>query len=567
MKDRRATLEKRLWIAVGVLGAVAAVVALAFLGLPHRGVSGIHVTGVRIVEHPDRSAVLAWTGDNGAGMRCRYATSPGGPARHELSRGSFTANTELAPPHAIAWLRIECGDDSIQIPWDMSKIIGGAGTDPTPTARRGRVAVAHVRAGVPEAKRIAANLIRRKAFESEDVRSVGTVTIPTLAIGSDDESVWVRLRATAEADLRRTTCNFVSLDIHIEWERDSLDPIRTDLETDVSVSDTDGLFSRAVCAGTRVLAGLLSPENPAEELRALLSRPIGRAVWQWLLGDGAADSNPAARLRQLVAEGDLRVSALTRDGRIDVRVTADGEWLGRGAVDPGSAASLGNGRAAAGAVSYSLLNRLLGALSSTELRDLVVARKDGGVVGDAVAIVESVTSKLAAEMDRRLGSGARIKVAEDLAFRLPLAVGPDGKHGVHVYLKGADVVRDRGGTVRYRMWAHARTRLACPSGRGEQDDRDVRVRADAMRRGITVTAGPDGTPAIPKLAATAAMVLRAEQAGLKNPDPLNSLRTRVARYCVVRTPLPLGNGLAIDALWNDPARGAVVVGVGGPEGW
>ncbi len=566
MKNRKARRKEGLWIGVGALAAVAAVVAVALLGLPHRGVSGILVTGVRIVERPDRSPVLAWTGDNEAGTSCRYATRLGGPERRELSPGRFTADTELPPPHAIAWLRIECGDDSIQIPWDMSKI-GRAGADRAPTGMVGRVAVAHVQAGVPEAKRIAANLIRRKASESQDVKSVGTVAVPTLAVGSDDESVWVRLRATAEADLRRTTCNLVSLDLRIEWESDSLDPMRTDLETDLSVSDTDGLFSRAVCAGTRVLAGLLSPEDPAEELRALLSRPVGQAVWKRLLGDGAADSNLAARLRQLLAEGDLRISALTRGGRIDVRVTADGAWLGRGATDMGSAASLANGLAAAGAVSYSLLNRLLGALSSTELRDLGLAGRDGGVASDAVAIVERFTSKLAADMDRRLGRGSRIKVAEDLAFRLPLAVGPDGEHGVHVYVKGADVVRDRGGTMRYRMWAHARTRLACPSARREQDDRDVHVRANAMRRGVTVTAGPDATPAIPKLAAAAARVLRAEEAGLKDPDPLGSLRTRVARYCVVTTPLQIGHGLAIDALWNDPARDAVVVGVGGPGGW
>ena len=564
MTNRRASMKEGLWIAAGWLAAVAAVVAVALLGLPHRGVSGIHVTGVRIVERPEGGAVLAWTGDNEAGTRCRYATRLGGPVRSELPRGRFTADTELPPPHAIAWLRIECSDDAIQVPWDMSKIVGGAGTDRAPTERGGRVRVAHVRAGVPDAKRIAANLIRRKAAESEDIRSIGTVTIPTLAVGSDDESVWLRLRATAEADLRRTTCNVVSLDIHIEWERDSLEPRRTDLETSVSVSDTDGLFSRAVCAGTRVLAGLLSPENPTEELRALLSRPVGRAVWQWLLGADAADSKLATRLRRLLADGDLRVSALTRDGLIDVRATADGEWLGRGATDLGSVASLGNGRAAAGAVSYSLVNRLLGTLSSVELRDLGLAGKDGGVAGDAVAIVDSVTSKLAADMDRRLGRGARIKVAEDLDFRLPLAVGPDGEHGVHVYLKGADVVRGGGGTERYRMWAHARTRLACPSERGEQDDRDVHARADAMRRGISVTAGPDGAPAIPTLAVVAASVLRAEQAGLRDPDPLRSVRTRVARYCFVRTPLEIGHGLAIDALWNDPGRDAVVVGVGTP---
>ena len=581
------TIRMRTWLAAGALAAVA--VAAALLGRPPRGASGVHVTGVRIEERGD-GAVLAWSGDNDAGTGCRHAVRADGPGRRPLARGAFTAVTRLARPDAIAWLRVECDDGSSRtIPWDVSEVRWPE-ADRAPTTRGGRVEVARFRARVAAVESLVGGLvrgwIRRELDDGANVHpgSVRKLEVHEVLVEFDDDRVSMTVRAEAEADFVRTTCDHLDILGHVAWAGDGLAPDTTDVELalreDAIRVEGGGLLDRVrnfllspinqgLCRLTG--GGWDSLEDAEREVERELSRPVDQMVWEAVSG-----KRPSGPLLEFVAEGELRTSlqpaAAAGEELIDLRVTADPGWLGGAAGDPGAAASLENGEAGAGAVSYALINGLLRVSSATDIGDLRPDGPDGGRVGEAVEFVEGVASILADSVDRVLGSDARIAVVEDLGFRVPLSVAPDGEHGVRAFLKGADFVTD--GSGRYLLWAEARTLLACPA---EHPDPAVGAedRADRMRRRVTVTAGPQGASAggpsdrRADLAEFAGRWLRGEFAGRmrgRYSDPLESPRRRVAGHCLVRTPRRIGHGFEVTALRNDLARNAVVVGIGGTGG-
>ena len=577
------------WMALGGLGAVAIIVALVLSGLLNRGGSRILVTDVR-VEEQDGNTVLAWTGDNHAGTSCQYAPRLGGSARQPLSRGSFTAATELARPDAIAWLRVECVDGSTHtIPWDMSDI-GRPRRDHRTAEKSARVEVASLQAlrstVTTAAKQFIRDKIRKELRAEEEITRVGSIDFHGFSLDAGSGSIRLSMKAEAEADIDGTTCDRVVVHVYHERAKDGLKPGRTSVDVDLQDSWARPSFwnlvpvvnivragSGTICGFSHLFVADEIMQAEKDIVEGLLT-PVDHEVRRWLVGAGVANVSVVDPLRELAEEGKLHASADIRGRVIEVRVTADREWIGPGAVDLGSATSIESGQAGGGTVSYALVNRLLEALSSTAIGNLRPAGRDGGVVGNVAAWVERFASDLAGSMAQMLGSNARIEVDEDLGFRLPLAVAPDGEHGVYAYLKGADFVKDSRGARRYRLWGEARTRLACPAGLRSSVEGDAESRADYMRNRVAITASSDGAPASGRsgrrvdLADFAGRWLRGELAGRmteRYSDPLALISREVASYCIVRTPMKIGYGFEVSALRNDLKRNAVVMSVVSPE--
>ena len=204
-------------------------------------------------------------------------------------------------------------------------------------------------------------------------------------------------------------------------------------------------------------------------------------VRRWLVGAGVANVSVVDPLRELAEEGKLHASADIRGRVIEVRVTRIASGLARGPWIWGLLLQL----RAARPVGERCHMRWSTGCSKRCLppRSAICGLQDamGEWVGNVAAWVERFASDLAGSMAQMLGSNARIEVDEDLGFRLPLAVAPDGEHGVYAYLKGADFVKDSRGARRYRLWGEAEP--------GWPARRDCGARSRAMPRAGRTTCG------------------------------------------------------------------------------
>ena len=533
---------------------IAAVGLLAVIALLSDTQPGAPAVTVAEVVADVKGNVVRWRGENRSGSSCE--ASPSGTMHGEsdtIPPGPFEVATPLDEGATVghASIRIRCGEDTRVLAREVSTV--PCLEDDCPN-RTPMVRITIDPTQFTAQVKTVFDTKFAKSVADKGYRVVGPVR-SRLSLSEEGRAVWFNydiLEANVADIVECDMSGFINGKIGQARDGELLS-----VQTISAYLDTNGTWKPGCWLRDVFEEGFFSSQAHRSLAGALRSLPeqifmhgVGGAVKQ-LTGDRTIGEQMAARM---VRGGLVSSVSMPRPGVVDVIVWQEQEDHGATRHGPHVADMPTvwpvNGSAGTVTVSYSLINQLLEMLLAERPFRQIAGNRQGSEASSLNAAGQVIREWLAEANRSEWRKIANVNFLEDLDFRAPLAVFPEGDDRIRVFVKGIALFEDASeGTdapMRYELWAEGRSSLACPGPAVSSiDDGDK----EYLRQRLTMQPSSDSGERATRLGMTAGAWLREDSNSLiptAEFRPLEELTRAFSGVCLdLSQPVRMGGSSSL----------------------
>ncbi len=429
------------------------------------------VTVAEVVADVERN-VVTWRGENLSRSSCE-ASYPSGTthgASDTIPRGPFEVATPLDEGAAVghAWLRIRCGEDTRVLAREVSTAspcLEGDCPNRTPMMR-----FTIDPTQFPAQVKPAFDARFTRAVADKGYRVVGSIR-SRLSLSEAGRAVSFRydiLEANVSDIVECEMSGWIKGTIGQAGDGESLSVHNVTARLDTEGTWKPGCWLRDMFEEEDI--GSEARQSVAAALRSLPEQTfvhgVAAAVNQ-LTSDRTIGDRIAARM---VRGGLVSSVSMPRPGAVDLIIWQEHEERGATRHGPNMAAMPtvwpANGSAGTVTVSYSLVNQLLEMLLAERPFREIAGNRQGPEASFLNAAGQVIGEWMAEANRSEWPKIANVSFLDDLDFRVPLAIFPEGDDRMRVFVKGIELFEDASEEtdvpMRYELWAEGRSSLACP---------------------------------------------------------------------------------------------------------